>query len=295
MELRVDGTLANFAAVLLGLLRQMPRDARDDHAMHVGIDAVRGEGLWLEFGVFDGHTLAMMAARNSTGPARSFRGLRKVVAAASSLGLTKYVRKGAFDRRGVLEKVAQNARVHVGLFNTTLPPFLARRRGGPVAFLHIDSDLFSSACFVLERCRGRLRRGSVMVFPEYKEGELRALHRALGGYTPVLGHNLRQIVDAPNAECGRKLSRCRYCKNLLDGTSKTRWPGRGGARGHEEDGPFLSRLGTTHKNAVLRRRGGRRRTSRQTACPRGGLGAASQVAAARAAPPAVAAAPGGRL
>ena len=211
MELRVDGTLANFAAVLLGLLRQMPRDARDDHAMHVGIDAVRGVGLWLEFGVFDGHTLAMMAARNSNGTVHgfdSFRGLPEEWRGThGNLGLTKYVRKGAFDRRGVPPKVAQNARVHVGLFNTTLPPFLARRRGESVAFLHIDSDLFSSACFVLERCRGRLRRGSVMVFdelvnfPEYKEGELRALHRALSGYTlRVLGHSLRQIVDAPNAE-----------------------------------------------------------------------------------------------
>ena len=36
-----------------------------------------------------------------------------------------------------------------------------------MAFLHIDSDLYSSASYVLDRLRDRIRPGTIILFDEY--------------------------------------------------------------------------------------------------------------------------------
>lgn len=53
-----------------------------------------------------------------------------------------------------------------GWFDETLPLFL-EEHPGPVAFLHIDADLYSSARTVLELVGPRLHTGSVIVFDEF--------------------------------------------------------------------------------------------------------------------------------
>jgi Macrocin-O-methyltransferase (TylF) len=52
-----------------------------------------------------------------------------------------------------------------GLFADTLPRSFADN-SGPVAFAHVDCDLYSSTATVLEHI-GRLGRGSIVVFDEY--------------------------------------------------------------------------------------------------------------------------------
>jgi hypothetical protein len=67
--------------------------------------------------------------------------------------------------------------------NETLPTFLAAQRGRKATFVHIDSDLYSSASAVLtELLRGdRLHTPTLLVFDElinyleYAQGELKAL------------------------------------------------------------------------------------------------------------------------
>ena len=54
----------------------------------------------------------------------------------------------------------------VGWFDETLPGFLGQHEG-PVDFLHVDCDLYSSTVTVLEHVGPRLRPGSVVVFDEY--------------------------------------------------------------------------------------------------------------------------------
>ena len=66
-----------------------------------------------------------------------------------------------------------------GLFEDTLPEFLADHTG-PVAFLHLDADLYSSTKTVLDALGHRIVEGTVVVLDEYfnypgwRDGEYRA-------------------------------------------------------------------------------------------------------------------------
>lgn len=53
-----------------------------------------------------------------------------------------------------------------GLFEETLPGFLAEHRK-PIAFLHLDADLYSSTATVLDLVERRLIPGTVIVFDEF--------------------------------------------------------------------------------------------------------------------------------
>jgi Macrocin-O-methyltransferase (TylF) len=119
------------------------------------------EGLMLEFGVYTGRTLAAIA-RGDPRVAHgfdSFEGLPE--------DWTHFQKKGRFGLDGALPKFAENnVELHAGWFTDTLPPFLGTHPG-PVRFLHVDSDLYSSAVTVLEGLHGRIVAGTVILFDEY--------------------------------------------------------------------------------------------------------------------------------
>ena len=73
------------------------------------------------------------------------------------------IRRGHFAQK--LPRVPANVQLHQGWFNQTLPEWLNHQ--GPVAFLHIDSDLYSSAQYVLNTLADRIVPGTVIVFDEY--------------------------------------------------------------------------------------------------------------------------------
>jgi hypothetical protein len=116
-------------------------------------------GMALEFGVFTGTTLKIIAARRDGGGVYGFD---------SFAGLPENWRTG-FDTGtfgvDILPEVP-GAELVVGLFDDTLPGFLATHPG-PVDLLHVDADLYSSAVTVLEQVGPRLRVGSVIVFDEF--------------------------------------------------------------------------------------------------------------------------------
>lgn len=117
------------------------------------------EGMALEFGVFSGTTLTMIAAARAGGGVYgfdSFEGLPE--------NWRVGFRAGAFDV-DVLPDVP-GAELVVGLFEDTLPGFLAEHPGA-VDLVHLDADLYSSTAGVLAHVGPRLRRGSVLVFDEY--------------------------------------------------------------------------------------------------------------------------------
>jgi hypothetical protein len=72
--------------------------------------------------------------------------------------------KGAFA--GDLPPVPPNAVLIKGWFEKTLPEFLGKQQG-PVAFLHIDCDLYSSTKTIFDLLAPRIVRGTVIVFDEY--------------------------------------------------------------------------------------------------------------------------------
>jgi len=119
------------------------------------------EGLVLEFGVYAGRSLRVIAGC-TTEPVYgfdSFQGLPE--------DWTRQQKKGRFDLEGQLPKFEEpNVRLVRGWFQETLPAFLAQY-AGPVRFLHMDCDLYSSAATVFAHVGTRIVSGSVILFDEY--------------------------------------------------------------------------------------------------------------------------------
>lgn len=118
------------------------------------------DGLVLEFGVASGTTLNLIASCIGGEPAFGFDSFE---------GLPEDWRPGF--PRGMFgtappDKLPPNASLVIGMFDDTLPAFLAREQG-PISLLHVDCDLYASTCSVLRHCAPRLREGSVIVFDEY--------------------------------------------------------------------------------------------------------------------------------
>ncbi len=128
-----------------------------DHALRY----LPSQGLICEFGVFEGESINHIARQV---PHRSVFGFD------SFEGLPEYWRPafepGAFSTGGCLPRVQPNVTLFKGWFATTLPRF-AVEHSGPVAFLHIDCDLYSSTKCILEHLGSRLVPGSVVVFDEF--------------------------------------------------------------------------------------------------------------------------------
>jgi hypothetical protein len=123
------------------------------------------EGMALEFGVYRGETLRKIAkSRNEklVYGFDSFQGLPEFWLPDHHAG-----RFGPDDPGGVHGPPdVPGAELIVGWFDETLPGFM-ETHPEPVAFLHVDCDLYSSAKIVLEHVGPRLRPGSVVVFDDY--------------------------------------------------------------------------------------------------------------------------------
>ena len=116
-------------------------------------------GMALEFGVYSGRTLRVIAEARPD---------KQVFGFDSFQGLPEDWRTGLPAGTFATDQLPEitGAELVVGLFEDTLADFLANHPG-PVAFLHMDADLYSSTVIVLEQVRPRLRPGSVIVFDEY--------------------------------------------------------------------------------------------------------------------------------
>lgn len=117
------------------------------------------EGLFMEFGVFSGTTINFIADRVNTTVHGfdSFTGLPEQWA---------YTPKGHFDTGGKLPEVRDSVELHVGWFDDTIPEF-KKKHSEPVAFVHIDSDLYRSAITILYGMKDQIKPGTVIQFDEY--------------------------------------------------------------------------------------------------------------------------------
>ncbi|GBG23853.1 Hypothetical Protein FCC1311_000732 [Hondaea fermentalgiana] len=141
------------------------------------------EGLWLEFGVFSGKTINLMARHAPPG--------RTVYGFDTFEGLPESWRdkfdKGTFDCKGKFPKVADNVTLVKGLFQDSLEPFLAKHDGAEdqkVAVAHLDADLYSATIYTLRQLAPRIVPGTLLVFdelinyPGFEEHEWKALLEA---------------------------------------------------------------------------------------------------------------------
>ncbi|CCH27506.1 class I SAM-dependent methyltransferase [Actinosynnema sp. NPDC047251] len=120
---------------------------------------VEHDGLALEFGVYAGSTLKIIAAAREGSGVYGFDSFE---------GLPENWRSGFPAGMFTVDDLPDvpGAELVVGWFDETLPGFLAEHPG-PVTFLHVDCDLYSSTRTVLDLVGPRLVPGSVIVFDEY--------------------------------------------------------------------------------------------------------------------------------
>lgn len=132
--------------------------------LNLSLSAAPSDGEFLEFGVFSGGTINHMARRRPDIEFHGFDSFEGLPDAWIGGGTTWY--RGAFNRQGRPPRVRRNVRLHTGLFADTLPEWKLAHPGR-IAFLHIDSDIYSSAKCVLELLADRMAPGTVILFDEY--------------------------------------------------------------------------------------------------------------------------------
>lgn len=170
LQRRALGETADFVEARLPMVAPYPqRFALYDATLKL----ISVSGLVCEFGVFQGESINYLAERlphTEIYGFDSFEGLPEDWRAE--------VKTGHF-RVEKLPAVRNNVRLVRGWFDKTIPEFL-EKHPEPAAYLHIDSDLYSSAKTILDLFAPRFRPGTVIIFDEYfnypgwKQGEYRA-------------------------------------------------------------------------------------------------------------------------
>lgn len=129
--------------------------------LEAAIQEVATEGLWLEFGVASGVSTKMIAERtkNKVYGFDSFDGLPE--------DWTHFQKKGRYTTQGHLPVgMPDNVEFVKGWFDESLPTFI-EQHPEPIAFLHVDSDLYSSASLVLTLLRHQIQPGTIIQFDEF--------------------------------------------------------------------------------------------------------------------------------
>ncbi|MBM37658.1 MAG: methyltransferase [Woeseia sp.] len=122
------------------------------------LEQTNGSGFFLEFGVGRGKSMRWISSKikDDVHGFDSFDGIQEHWNGNPI---------GAFAQKQI-PKFKSNVKLHVGYFNDTLKEFLETSLG-PIAFLHIDCDLYSSTVTIFDLLGNRLRPGSVILFDEY--------------------------------------------------------------------------------------------------------------------------------
>ena len=160
--------------------------------MDFAISNVDIDGIWLEFGVFMGKSINHIArtTEKTIHGFDSFNGLPE--------DWNRFFSRGHFSLESKLPKVASNVKLHAGWFTDTLPTFKEEIENAPIAFIHIDCDLYSSTKVVFTQLKENIVPGTVILFdefynyPEWVDHEYKAFNefiRSAGLSFRYIGYN----------------------------------------------------------------------------------------------------------
>ena len=146
-------------------------------------------GLFLEFGVYNGSSINILAKLR---PNKIFHGFDTFTGLPEDWDLgDKKIKAGHF----YLEKmpsVEKNVILHKGLFEDTIPKWQKQYRE-KISFINIDCDLYSSTKTVLEHLNSQIVKDTIIRFddllpspirpyPKWLEGEWKALSEWVGKF-----------------------------------------------------------------------------------------------------------------
>lgn len=143
----------------------------------LAFDRAEIEGLVLEFGVYNGKSIRLIASLvdSIVHGFDSFEGIPEEWANE---------RKGSYSAFGVLPEVPDNVILHPGWFEDSIPEFI-KNECGPIRFMNIDCDLYSSTKTIFDLLGPQIVSGSVILFdefigyPTWKDDEFKAFHEAV--------------------------------------------------------------------------------------------------------------------
>jgi len=131
---------------------------KHEKLMNFALQNVGEVGLFLEFGVGRGKSMRWIAAQHS-GTVHGFDSFEGIQEHWNGNPIGSFAQQKRPD-------VPSNVQFHVGYFDATLPGFLETYED-PIAFLHVDCDLYSSTVTIFDALGDRLREGTIIVFDEY--------------------------------------------------------------------------------------------------------------------------------
>ena len=137
----------------------VPTFAHPLETLRYALTLVPEDGMVLEFGVYSGTTLRVIAEARDGNEVYGFDSWQGLPEA-----WRPNIAAGSFTAPEMPE--VEGAELIAGWFDESLPPFLDAHPG-PVAMVHIDCDLYSSTKTVLDNVGPRLQPGTVIVFDEY--------------------------------------------------------------------------------------------------------------------------------
>ena len=147
---------------------------------HASMAPAPQDGLVLEFGVYHGKSIRMIA--NHFGLSERVDGFDTFEGIPEDWHFTK---AGSYSTHGSLPPAPDNVQYHKGLFSDTLPGFLDDNKEKPIRFMNIDCDLYSSTKDIFDAVADRVVPGTVIIFDEYvmnphwREDEFRAFGEAV--------------------------------------------------------------------------------------------------------------------
>lgn len=156
---------------------KVPNFATTRETLHFAMDCARVEGLVLEFGVCVG-TSTRWLGEKTAGKVHGFDSFDGLPEAWHDSA------PGEYTTHGEPPELPSNVELHVGLFDATLPAFVAQHKE-PIRFVNVDCDLYSSTKTMFDALSDRIVPGSVLVFDEYlvndawREDEYKAFQEAV--------------------------------------------------------------------------------------------------------------------
>ena len=130
-------------------------------------DQVKLNGYFLEFGVFSGRTINQTAKKF---PDKTIYGFDSFEGLPEDWHLNnkqKAERPKGFFAVKELPEVEENVTLIKGFFDTSLPKWLESNTPDPIAFLHIDCDLYSSTKTVFNLLNNYIEPGAIIVFDDF--------------------------------------------------------------------------------------------------------------------------------